>query len=135
MTLFDEADVHPGDLPEPGFYRSEIRSARFRRSSNGHRMLQVVHGIVEIPPDHDRVADYFVLEGRPYAVTTSKRRLVELYRACGLDPKPGDEITPADLLGRALDVRLAHDEWNGQPRLRVVGHRPVTRGDGDDIPF
>jgi len=37
-----------------------------------------------------------------------------------------DAIDPADLLGVQLEVRVEHDEWDGQPRLRVASHRSLA---------
>jgi hypothetical protein len=131
---FDNADLED-TLPPPGFYRSRITTARYRRSSSGNRMLQVVHALAGVPPGHDCVADYFVLEGSAYAIGMARRRLVELYRASGLEPKSGDEIAPADLFGAELEVKIDHDEWQGQPRLRVVTYRPLSPCPDADVPF
>lgn len=132
---FDAGDVEDL-LPSPGVYRSRISTARFRKSASGNRMLQVVYALEDIAAGHDRVAEYFVLEGESrYAIALAKRSLVDLYRACGFEPKAGDEIAPADLFGVALEVSVDHDEWNGRPRLRIVGHHKLgSRPDGD-VPF
>lgn len=121
---FDESDFSD-DLPQPGYYQSTITTARHRRSTCGNHMIQVVHAIEGVGRSHDRVSEYFVLEGSPRGVAMARRRLVQLYRACGLSPQSGDEISPADVLGARLEVKFEHDEWNGQRRLRVAGHRPL----------
>jgi hypothetical protein len=36
----------------------------------------------------------------------ARRRLVEVYRACGLDPQPGDSISPSHLVGSRILVRV-----------------------------
>jgi hypothetical protein len=121
---FDDADF--GALPEPGFYKSTIVSGRFRTSEQGNKTLQVVHELEGLAPGRDRVAEYFVLGGgSPRGRALSRRRLVELYCSCGLTPKSGDEIDPADLLDMKLEVRVEHDAWQGRPRLRVASHRPL----------
>lgn len=127
------------ELPVPGYYPSSITSARFRRSANQNRMLQVVYALEGVGSAHQLVADYFVLEGErasPSGIFLARRRLVELYRACGLDPKEGEEIAPAELLHARLRVRVEHEQWEGRPRLRVVAYRPPEPFDPDDrIPF
>lgn len=112
------------ELPPPGYYPSRITSAGFRRSAQGNRMLQVVYTLDGVSPEHQLVADYFVLEGAsPRGQFLSRRRLVQLYRACGFDPQQGDEISPTKLVQARLYVRVESDEWESQPRLRVVGYR------------
>jgi hypothetical protein len=123
-THFEEAELKD-DRPAPGYYKSTITTARFRTSTSGNDMIQVVHELEGVAAGHDRVPEYFVLSGASArGVAMSRRRLVELYRACGVEPKHGTEIEPADLLGARLEVRVEHDEWQGQRRLRVAGHRP-----------
>lgn len=124
---FEDADFDL--LPAPGFYKSNIVTARFRRSEQGNETLQVVHELQGLAPGRDRVAEYFVLEGSsPRGLALSRRRLVELYRSCGLSPRSGEEIDPADLLERQLEVRVEHDSWEGRPRLRVTAHRAPGAG-------
>ncbi len=125
------------DLPEPGYYESQIISARFRRSSNGNRMIQVIHCLDGVSPAHQTVADYFVINGSSSSgIAMGRRRLVQLYRTCGLEPKKGEEIYPKDLVEARLKVRVEHDEWEDQPRLRIVGYRPSERRDSDSpVPF
>lgn len=132
---FESADVSD-DLPAPGFYASTITTARLRRSQGGHRMVHVVHALDGVPPGCDRVAEYFVLEGAsPRCLAMARRCLVALYRAAGLDPREGDAIAPAELCGARLEVKVDHDEWQGQKRLRVVGHRPLGAGKPGAVPF
>lgn len=120
---FQRADLAE-ELPEPGTYRSTITSARFCKSSQGNHMLVVTHWLTEIDQDHNPVSDYFVLEGASTnGMARARRRLVELYRACGLDPHQGDPITPEELINAQLDVRIGHDQWTGRKRLRVIGYR------------
>jgi hypothetical protein len=79
-TCFRFEDFYD-QLPDPGFYPSCIRSARFRRSANGNRMLQVVHALEGVEPVYQLVADYFVLEGERASasgILLARRRLVEL---------------------------------------------------------
>jgi hypothetical protein len=122
---FEEGDFD-GLLPAEGYYEAVVERARFHTSQQGNTMLQVTCEIVGVPAGHDVVADYFVLSGsteRGRAV--SRRRLIELYRACGFSPKKGDPIQPGDLAGSRLDLRLGHETYEGAPRLRVLGYRAL----------
>jgi hypothetical protein len=122
---FDATDFQD-ELPPPGFYASSITTARFRRSERGNDMIQVVYALERGTPSHDHVSEYFVLVGgTARGRALSRRRLVELYRACGLDPRQGDAIDPSDLLGARLEVRVEHEVWQGRPRLRVSAHRRI----------
>ncbi len=122
---FEEGDFD-GLLPAEGYYEAVVERARFHTSQQGNTTLQVTCEIVGVPAGHDVVADYFVLSGsteRGRAV--SRRRLLELYRACGFSPKKGDPIQPGDLAGSRLEVRLGHETYEGAPRLRVLGYRAL----------
>lgn len=132
---FESTDV-ADELPEPGYYTSTVASARLRRSQSGNRMIAVVHAIEGVTAGRDRVAEYFVLEGAsPRGLAMSRRRLVALYRACGLEPREGDEITPEALVGARLDVRIEHETFDGERRLRVVAHRKLGTSSPSDVPF
>jgi hypothetical protein len=121
---FDAHDLRL-DVPTPGWYPARIQDTRFRRSPSGNRMLEVVYSVAELNPAYARLAEYFVLEGcSAFGLSRTRRRLVELFRACGLDPKPGEEISPLALRGKSIDLELGQDQWKGQPRLVVLTHRP-----------
>ncbi len=123
-------------LPAPGTYRSTITSARLRRSAQGNQMVEVVYTLEDVAPGQERVSDYFVLEGvSPRGLAVARRRLVELYRACGLDPHSGDEIRLEDLVGAEPGVRLDHQERDGQTRVRIVGYRALCPPLEPDVPF
>jgi hypothetical protein len=117
-------------LPDPGFYPSSIKSARFKRSANKNSMLQVVHTLEGVESAYQLVADYFVLEGErisPSGIFLARRRLVQLYRACRIFPRQGEQIAPKQLLNARLQVRIEHEEWQGRPQLRVVAYRPLQQ--------
>jgi hypothetical protein len=121
-TQFLDSDLCE-EVPPPGLYASTITTARQRTSQSGNAMVQVVHALEGVPPAFDRVSEYFVLEGASArGLALSRRRLVELYRACGLTPRPGEEIAPAALQGARLRVKVEHEEWRGELHLRVVAH-------------
>lgn len=119
----------PADLPDrplPGWYTATIATASWRRSSKNNRMVYVVANLDDVAPPYDRIGDYFVLEGvTPRGIACSRRRLVELFRAVELLPKPGDEIRPELLQGRRLEVRLVHETWNGKTRLQIQAYRSL----------
>jgi hypothetical protein len=120
---FDADDLRLA-LPVPGWYPAHIQHARFRRSSSNNRMLELVYAVAELDPAYTRLGEYFVLEGgSAFGLSRTRRRLVELYRACGIDPKPDDEISPSALIGKAVEVELGLEQWRGQPRVAVLSHR------------
>jgi hypothetical protein len=119
------------ELPGPGYYLGTIVSARCRRSSRGNPMLQVSSELDEVAEAYATVADYFVLEGVSIrGASTARRRLAELCRAAGLDPYAG-EVVVAELVGARLEVKVDHDQYGQQPRLRVVGYRELGLGEVD----
>jgi hypothetical protein len=134
--VFEREDVSAGP-PEPGSYPATVTSARIRRSQSGNRMVHVVYTLDGIAPGQDRLSDYFVLEGvSPQGIAFSRRLLVELYRACGLDPRAGEPVKPARLVGSRLEVAVDHETFRGEKRLHVVCHRPLSVGSaGDEVPF
>jgi len=137
-TYFQDEDFFD-ELPASGYYTACITDARFRRSANGNRMLQILYELEGVGPAHQLVADYFVVDGErasPTGIFLARRRLLQLYRACGIFPKQGQEIVPTKLLQARLQVRVEHEQWRGQPRLRVAGYRPLESLDPyDPIPF
>ena len=94
-TQFLDSDLCE-EVPPPGIYVSTITTARQRSSQSGNAMIHVVHALEAVPPAFERVPEYFVLEGASArGLALSRRRLVELFRACGFTPRPGEDIAPA----------------------------------------
>ena len=122
---FDDDDLRD-DLPAPGYYSGTVATARHRTSAAGNPMIQVVYELEGVTGGHARVSEYFALGGSERGQAMARRKLGQLYRACGLAPKGGDAIDPADLLGARLEVRVEHDEWQGERRLRVASHRSLA---------
>ncbi len=132
---FEVSDFGAGVLA-PGRYECEVVSAQLRRSRQGHHMVEVVLTLVDADAGSTQVRDYFVLEGvSPRGLAVARSRLVELYRACEVEPQPGDEIAPEQLVDARIEVKLDHEERDGQWRLRAVGYRAVPRRLTDDPPF
>ena len=127
-SFFQLEDFFDDHFPDPGYYPCTITSARFRRSSKGNRMLQVLFSLEGVDSCHQMLSDYFVLQGEqvtPSGIYFARRRLVHLYNACRLFPSEGDPIVPSELLNSRLQVRIDHQDWQGQRRLRVVAYRPL----------
>ena len=137
-TCFLFEDFHD-ELPDPGFYPGSIKTARFRRSANKNRMLEVVTALQGVESAYKLVTDYFVLEGErvsPSGIFLARRRLVELYQACRIFPKKGDQIAPTQLVGARLQVRVEHEQWQGRMQLRVLAYRPLEPFlSNEQIPF
>ncbi len=133
-AVFRFCPSEPGEeLPGPGYYLGTIVAARCRRSARGNRMLQVNSELDEVGESYAKVADYFVLEGvSRRGAATAQRRLTELCRAAGLDTRTG-EVVVEELVGARLQVKVAHDQYGHQPRLKVVGYRELGFG-VDGIP-
>ena len=126
---FEPSDV-TDELPAAGYYEGTIRRAQWRESERGSRMVQVLYALSGVSAAYGCVAEYFVLEGATErGAAMARRRLVNVYRACGLEPQAGEELGLTRLVGRRLLVRVEHDQYNGRPRLRVAGHRPAERED------
>jgi hypothetical protein len=118
------SDLSDPPLPEPGYHRATVHSVRLRSSASGNETIQVVFHLPEEEPECDRVCDYFVLEGASArAVAISRRRLLDLLRACGECPQEDQEIPLRDLEGRELEVRISHQSYEGVLRPRVTGYR------------
>jgi hypothetical protein len=132
---FDAQDLRL-DLPTSGWYPARIEGAHFRRSASGNRMLQVVYGLAEVEARYARICEYFVLEGcSAFGRALTWRRLIALYRAAGREPLAGDELDTGDLVGCNVEVEVEHDRWQGEPRLKVVGHRPADAAGSAGVPF
>jgi hypothetical protein len=114
-------------LPAPGFYLATITNARFRTSSRGNRMLHLALHLHGLPSAFQSLADYFVLEGASsQGLSVARRRLVELYHACGFYPEEGDEVLPSNLIDICVEVRVDHVEWENQMRLRILAYRAAA---------
>jgi len=119
---FNENDFNT--IPRPGIYYCCISDVRFRTSAQGNNMLQVTFTLEDASESSLQVNDYFVLqEVSPLGIKTARRRLVQLYRACGIYPKDGDPIDPNILLNKILEITLDYDFWQGQHRCRIVAYR------------
>jgi hypothetical protein len=122
-VVFQPEDFSP-ILPAPGSYPATISGARFRTSSRGNRMLHLLLRLHGVSPAFQCIADYFVLEGASsLGRSVARRRLLELYRACGFSPEEGDEVLPSHLVDMRVEVTVDHVEWQNQMRLRILAYR------------
>lgn len=123
------SDDFTHSLPPAGFYSCSIEAADVLDSQSGHEMLRVVFALEGVDLAHDRVWEYFVLQGvSPRGLAVARRRLVQLYHACGLRPADGDLIRPSDLHDARLEVKIEHTSYDGEARMRVAGYRPAFCG-------
>jgi hypothetical protein len=112
-------------IPAPGYYHCAITQAGFRSSSRGNRMLAVLLRLEGVSPAYQRLTDYFVLEGASaQGISVARRRLLQLYLACGFHPEEGEEVLPSQLIDARLQVKVDQVEWENQSRLRVLSYRP-----------
>ena len=110
-------------IPDEGDYPAFVFSVREHTSERGNATIQVVYEVGDVDPAWDRVSEYFVVScPNKRAVAISQRRLLSLCRACGLNPRPGDEVKLSQLVGRELELRLGHERFDDRQRLRVLGH-------------
>jgi hypothetical protein len=123
--VFDPEDLSQ-ILPAPGYYSATVTAARFRRSARGNRMLHLALGLEGVSPGFQCIADYFVLEGgSDHGRSVARRRLVQLYHACGLRPEDGEQVLPSQLLDARLQIKVDQVEWDNEMRLRILAYRPA----------
>lgn len=124
-------------LPTPGYYGCTITHAGFRHSARGNRMLHVLFRLEGVSPAFQRLADYFVLEGASsQGIAVARRRLVQLYHACGFHPEEGQEILPCQLIDSRLQVKVDQVEWENQSRLRILAYRSSwSPAPGGQLPY
>jgi hypothetical protein len=90
-------------------------------------MVYVVVTLDSVAAPYDHISDYFVLEGvTPRGIACSRRRLVSVFHAVGLQPRAGEEIQPGVLEGLSVEIKLAHELWKGKVRLQVTGYRALA---------
>jgi hypothetical protein len=125
-SLFFQPKDLTAILPAPGYYHATIAGARFCTSSRANRMLRLALRAHAVASAFQSLADYFVLEGASSeGRSVARRRLVQLYHACGFYPEEGDEILPSHLIDIRLEVRVDHVQWANQSRLRALTYRPA----------
>ena len=78
-----------------------------------------------------------VLEGAsPHGIAVARRRLVQLYHACGFHPEEGEEILPCQLIDYRLQLKVDQVEWENQSRLRILAYRSSwSAAAGGQLPF
>lgn len=113
-------------LLEEGIYEAHVENARFHTSESGNTTIRILYRLPKAPPGADCVIEYFVVDGaNPTALAISRRRLVALYRACGIEPRRGEEIRPEALVDAVVQIRVGHQTFEGTRRPRVLGYRAV----------
>ena len=113
-------------IPDEGFHEAIIHSVRCRTSENRNPLVQVTYQLPDVAPDRDRLVDHFIIAGNNVrAIAVGRRRLLALCRACGVEPKEGEDLSLQELLGARLEVRIGHDTYQGSARARVLAYRPL----------
>lgn len=111
-------------IPDEGDYPAFVFSVKEHTSERGNSTIQVVYEVPDVDPAWDRLSEYFVVScPNNRALAISRRRLLSLCRACGLNPRQGEQVNLSQLVGRELEVRLGHETYDDRQRLRVLGHR------------
>lgn len=114
-------------LPEEGFHPAVVFAVRCRVSENDNPLVQVTYQLLDAPPDRDRLVDHFIITGaNARAVSVGRRRLITLCRACGVEPQEGEDLSLQALVGAELEIRIAHDTYQGTPRARVRAYRSAS---------
>ena len=120
---FSFSDLSPA-IPSPGLYSATVAQAAFRTSRNGNRMLAVLLRLEGVSPAFQRLSDYFVLEGASsQGIAVARRRLLQLYLACGFHPEEDQEVLPSQLIDARVQVKVDQVDWENQSRLRALSYR------------
>jgi hypothetical protein len=98
-------------------------------------MLMVVFTLEGVSEEYQQVADYFLTgKASARAIAIAHRRLGQLCRAAGFDDREDDYMTADDMLQARVEVKVVHDEYNGEPRLKIVAYRALGQAE-PRIPF
>lgn len=120
---FTQEELFQGPIPS-GTYPAEIRRAREAKSRGGHPMIVVWLQLGGQQGAGREVADYFVTAGvSPHALAVARRRLLSLFRACGLDPSPDEEADLLQLADHHVEVDVEVNTAGGGPQNRVLRYR------------
>lgn len=89
------------DLPNPGIYHVEVKSAEEKRSSNGNMMFIVK--LVDIDRGHtDLIEDLIMLEGKGWRFGKEKLYALNV-------PTDAEEILASELIGLRAYVAIKHE--------------------------
>lgn len=116
----------------PGTYVARIVDAIEKKSRKSNPMVEVQIEIQHGDCTGEVLKDHFVTGGESRrAVQIGKRRLVRLFRICGVDVKPGRDANLSDLIGSHLAVEVIEDSYRNMPVPRVRFYRQIQPGDPD----
>ena len=121
----DFSDVQDADIPE-GWYAAFIFGAEQKTSSKGNQMLSVQVKLSGGAHDGRTVWDNWMLETD--ALFRTKSTLIKL----GLMSKEEKAFTLSidDLVGTECEVKIRHEEYEGEMRPKIKGYRTPT---GDTV--
>lgn len=88
------------DIPQPGIYLAEIKSAKERRSGNGTNMFEVQ--LFDPMTGRELCVDYIMLEGKGWKIGREK------LLALGVDMTK-DDVGEADVVNRLAYVAIVHE--------------------------
>jgi hypothetical protein len=119
---FTQEELFQGPIPN-GTYPAQIRSAHEAQSRGGHPMIVVWLKLDGQKGAGRNITDYFVTDGvSAHALAVARRRLLSLFRACGLDPAPDVEADLHQLEERRVEVDVEVNAGEG-PENRVLRYR------------
>lgn len=117
----DFSGVQDTEVTE-GWHTARIFSLEKAASSNGNAMLKVQSKIEGGPFNGRSLFDNWMLETD--ALFRTKQTLVRLGKMSKDDKAV--KITPSDFLGMEVEIRVKHEEYEGEMRPRVKGWRLPT---------
>jgi len=120
----DFTNVATRDPLEPGFYTGRIIEAEEKTASTGSPMIAVVYQITgdsngEPVEGIRKVWDNLVL------TEASMWRVKQAFEAYGFDVEGSLDITPADLIGIDLGLKLGHNIYQGETRNNILGYKTL----------
>jgi hypothetical protein len=118
---FAQEDLSARPVPA-GRYAARILAVRETRSRRGNPMVTVTLALQDCKRE---LVDYFVTGGvSPSALAVSRRRLATLCRACGIEPKPDEDLDLRLLRDRFVEAEVIVEAGETGPWNRVARYRP-----------
>jgi len=125
----DERDgltVEEGDINQvlpPGIYEATATQAWVKRTQSVTLRLRFEVHDGEEP--WISAFDHFVLKNSQGGERFPRQRLGQLYQACGEALLAGERIQFKLILNKRLRVRIEHQEFQGQTRMRIKNYLPL----------
>lgn len=107
-------------IPPIGDYTVQIIGADAKISRSGKDMI-VLRCKIQHPEYKTEMFEYIV--DNEYA----QQRIFDILNSCGQPPRVGAVITPQSFVGLTGNVRIKHEEYNGETQVKInFWKRPVT---------